>query len=67
MCAHSERQDGYIYNNTLNDFSGEIDAETLRVSGLYNFNDDITLNFSHVIYNRDGSRAWELVKQLLIP
>ena len=53
----SERQDGYIYNNTLNNFSGEIDAETLRVSGLYNFNDDITLNFSHVIYNRDGSRA----------
>ena len=53
----NERQDGYIYNNTLNNFSGEIIADTLRVSGLYIFNDDLTLNLSHVIYNRDGSRA----------
>ena len=52
-----EKQDGYIYNTTRNEFSGAIDAETIRLSGIYKLSKDIDILFSHVNYNRDGSRV----------
>ena len=52
-----EKQDGYIYNTTRNEFSGAIDAETIRLSGIYKLSNDIDILFSHVNYNRDGSRV----------
>ena len=52
-----EKQDGYIYNTTRNEFSGALDAETIRLSGVYKLSEDINVFLSHVNYNRDGSRA----------
>ena len=52
-----EKQDGYIYNTTRNEFSGAIDAETIRLSGIYKLSNAIDIFFSHVNYNRDGNRV----------
>ena len=52
-----EKQDGYIYNTTRNEFSGAIDAETIRLSGIYKLSNAIDILFSHVNYNRDGNRV----------
>tara|TARA_A100001388_G_scaffold261141_1_gene229785 strand:- start:339 stop:2834 length:2496 start_codon:yes stop_codon:yes gene_type:complete len=52
-----EKQDGYIYNTTRNEFSGAIDAETIRLSGVHKFSNDLDIFFSHVNYNRDGNRV----------
>ena len=34
-----------------------LDAETIRLSGVYKLSEDINVFLSHVNYNRDGSKA----------